>query len=201
MKKIGIDAIDFYIPSVGLKIHDLAVARNIEPAKLEKGLGLKAMALMDVNEDAASMAANALDKLITKNKINPTEIGRIYLGTESALDSSKPTISYAVEIVEEILEESYGKNCFKNTDIVDLTFACVGGVDALQNCLDWVRNGKQRKSIVIASDQAKYELSSTGEYTQGSGAVAFLITENPDLIEISDTWGIATKGVGDFFKP
>ena len=56
MKKIGIDAIDFYIPSVGLKIHDLAVARNIEPAKLEKGLGLKAMALMDVNEDAASMA-------------------------------------------------------------------------------------------------------------------------------------------------
>ena len=99
MKKIGIDAIDFYIPSVGLKIHDLAVARNIEPAKLEKGLGLKAMALMDVNEDAASMAANALDKLITKNKINPTEIGRIYLGTESALDAAKPTATYAVGMV------------------------------------------------------------------------------------------------------
>jgi hydroxymethylglutaryl-CoA synthase len=54
---------------------------------------------------------------------------------------------------------------------------------------------------VIASDQAKYELGSTGEYTQGSGAVAFLITEDPDLLEISDTWGVATKGVGDFFKP
>mgnify|MGYP003327979104 CR=1 FL=1 len=58
MIKIGIDAIDYYVPSLGLKIHDLAIARNIEPAKLEKGLGLKAMALMDVNEDAASMAAN-----------------------------------------------------------------------------------------------------------------------------------------------
>ena len=54
---------------------------------------------------------------------------------------------------------------------------------------------------MIASDQAKYELGSTGEYTQGSGAVAFLITEEPDLLEILDTWGIATKGVGDFFKP
>ena len=35
MIKIGIDAIDFYVPSLGLKIHDLAIARNIEPAKLD----------------------------------------------------------------------------------------------------------------------------------------------------------------------
>ena len=47
---------------------------------------------MDVNEDAASMKhPNALDKLIAKNKIDPTKIGRIYLGTESALDAAKPT--------------------------------------------------------------------------------------------------------------
>jgi len=201
MKKVGIHDASFYLPSIYVDIKDLALKRDIEYEKLTKGLGLNKMSFPDCDEDSASFAANALIKLIDSNQINPNEIGRIYLGTESALDSSKPTISYAVEIVEEILEESYGKNCFKNTDIVDLTFACVGGVDALQNCLDWVRNGKQRKSIVIASDQAKYELSSTGEYTQGSGAVAFLITENPDLIEISDTWGIATKGVGDFFKP
>ena len=201
MKKVGIHAASFYLPSIYVDIKDLAIKRDIEYEKLSKGLGLNKMSFPDCDEDPASFAANALIKLIDSNNINPKEIGRIYLGTESALDSSKPTISYAVEIVEEILEVSHGKNCFKNTDIVDLTFACVGGVDALQNCLDWVRNEKQRKAIVIASDQAKYELGSTGEYTQGSGAVAFLIMEDPDLLEISDTWGVATKGVADFFKP
>ena len=201
MRKVGIHSASFYFPSIYVDIKDLALRRNIEYQKLSKGLGLNKMSFPDCDEDSASFAANALIKLIDSNNINPKEIGRIYLGTESSIDSSKPTISYAVEIVEEILKGSHGKNCFKNTDIVDLTFACVGGVDAQQNCLDWVRNEKQRKAIVIASDQAKYELGSTGEYTQGSGAVAFLITEEPDLLEILDTWGIATKGVGDFFKP
>ena len=201
MKKVGIHAASFYLPSIYVDIKDLAFKRDIEYDKLSKGLGLNKMSFPDCDEDSASFAANALIKLIESNNLDPKEIGRIYLGTESALDSSKPTISYALEIVEEILEKSHGKNCFKNVDIVDLTFACVGGVDALQNCLDWVKGGQKRKAIVIASDLAKYELGSTGEYTQGSGAVAFLISENPDLIEISDIWGIATKGVGDFFKP
>ena len=201
MKKIGIDAIDFYIPSVGLKIHDLAVARNIEPAKLEKGLGLKAMALMDVNEDAASMAANALHKLITKNKINPTEIGRIYLGTESALDAAKPTATYAVGMVEEKLKSKFGERCFKNCDVVDMTFACVGAVDALENCIDWIKCNHNRKAIVIGSDVAKYELGSSGEYTQGAGAVAMYITANPSIIAFEETIGISMEHVGDFFKP
>ena len=50
-----------------------------------------------------------------------------------------------VEILEEVFAKQYGERCFKNCDIVDLTFACAGAVDALQNCCDWVRNGKNRK--------------------------------------------------------
>ena len=96
---IGIDAIDFYIPELVLPINKLAVARDIDPNKLEKGLGLKSMALIDTDEDAASMAANALNKLIQNTKIDPTTIGRIYLGTESAVAGSKPTATYAVGAV------------------------------------------------------------------------------------------------------
>jgi hydroxymethylglutaryl-CoA synthase len=69
--EFGIDAIDYYLPKLVLPIKALAEARDIPPAKLEKGLGLKAMALPDIDEDAASMAANALFNLITKNNINP----------------------------------------------------------------------------------------------------------------------------------
>jgi len=198
---IGIDAIDFYVPPIGLKISDLAIARNIEPAKLEKGLGLKSMALMDVDEDAASMAANALYKLIANNNIDPKSVGRVYLGTESALDAAKPTATYAVGMVEEKLAKQHGIRCFKNCDVVDMTFACVGAVDALENCIDWIKSSSERKAIVIASDVAKYELASTGEYTQGAGAVAMLISSNPSIISFNETFGISMEHVGDFFKP
>jgi hydroxymethylglutaryl-CoA synthase len=201
MKKVGIDAISFYIPSIYVGIEELATKRNIEYAKLNKGLGLNKMAFPDCNEDAASFAANALLELITKNNIDPRTIGRIYMGTESALDSSKPTCTYAIEPVELELSTLFGSRCFKNCDVLDMTFACIGAVDALHNSVDWVANGENRKAVVIASDVAKYDLESTGEYTQGAGAVAVLITENPDIISITNTIGVATKSVGDFFKP
>ena len=78
MKKTGIDAISFYVPSLYVDLKELAQARNIAFAKLNKGLGLKQMTLADVNEDAASFAANSLLELIYANKIDPRTIGRIY---------------------------------------------------------------------------------------------------------------------------
>ena len=86
-------------------------------------------------------------------------------------------------------------------DVVDLTFACVGGVDALQNTLDWVSNDATRVGIVVCSDFAKYELNSSGEYTQGAGAIAMLVKHNPRLIALGEHFGVATLGVHDFFKP
>ena len=201
MRKIGIDAISFYVPSLYVDLKKLATERNIEFAKLNKGLGLNKMAFPDVNEDAASFAANALLELIFTNEIDPHTIGRIYLGTESALDAAKPTSTYAIEAVENQLSNRFGPRCFKNCDVLDMTFACVGAVDALHNSMDWVNSGEGRKAIVIASDFAKYELNSGGEHTQGAGSVAMLITEKPRIITLSNTWGVATKSEGDFFKP
>jgi len=201
MTKFGVDAASFYVPSLYLEIKDLAEKRGIEPAKLEKGLGLHKMALPDVHEDAATFAAEALLKLIQDYNINPKEISRVYLGTESALDAAKPTATYAVQMVEELLSDEFGERSFKNCDVVDMTFACVGAVDALHNSLDFVRANPTKKAIVIASDYAKYELASSGEYTQGGGAVALLVSANPRLIEIDNNWGVATESVFDFFKP
>lgn len=197
----GIEAASYYVPSLYLEIKDLAEKRGIEPAKLEKGLGLHKMGLSDVHEDAATFAAETLLRLIKDYSIAPKEIARVYLGTESAVDAAKPTASYAVQMVEKVLEEEYGERSFKNCDVLDMTFACVGGVDALHNALDFVRVNPDKKAVVIASDYAKYELASSGEYTQGGGAVALLVSSNPDLLEIENNWGVASESVFDFFKP
>lgn len=199
--KVGIDDMSYYIPSLYLPIRALAEARDLEYAKLNKGLGLTAMSVADVGEDAATMAANAVLDLIEKNDLDPRSIGRIYMGTESALDGSKPMASYVLDMLTSHFEEAYGPDCFLHCDVVDLTFACIGAVDAMQNTIDWVRANPSRIGIVVGSDNAKYELGSGGEYTQGAGATAVLIRSNPRLLVIRETWGVATRAVHDFFKP
>lgn len=198
---VGIDDMTLYIPRLFLPIETLAQERHIEYAKLNKGLGLTQMAIPDTYEDAATMAANAVAQLIEQNDLDPRQIGRMYLGTESALDGAKPTATYVLEMLRRKYRDQFGPDCFLHCDVVDLTFACIGGVDALQNTLDWVRGDQGRMGIVVTSDFAKYELASTGEYTQGAGAVAMLIKHQPRFLEMDPHWGVATLGVHDFFKP
>lgn len=195
--KIGIDAIAFDVAKIHLPIQTLAKARNIDPEKLEKGLGLIKMTLPDVHQDTVVFGANAVTKLCIENKINLSDIARIYVGTESAIDNSKPISSFLVSL----LEDKFGENTLSECDVVDFTFACIGGVDALQNCIDFVKLNPRKKAIVVTTDFAKYDLNSTGEYTQGAGALALLVAENPRIIAFENYWATSTKGVFDFFKP
>lgn len=195
--KTGIDAIAFDIAKIHLPIKTLANARNIEPEKLEKGLGLIKMTLPDTYQDAVVFGANALTKLIQENAIDLSEIARIYVGTESGIDSSKPIASFLLSV----MEEKFGADLLTECDAVDFTFACIGGVDALHNCLDFIRLNPEKKAIVVTTDIAKYDLNSTGEYTQGAGALAMLVTSNPKIIAFENNWATSSKGVFDFFKP
>ena len=158
----GIDALAFDVAPLHLPIASLAAQRNIEAEKLEKGLGLLKMTLPDVHQDTVVFGANALTKLIVDNQIDLNEIARIYVGTESAIDSSKPISSFLIAL----MEQKFGEGILAECDVVDFTFACIGGVDALQNCLDFVRLNPTKKAIVVTTDFAKYDLNSTGEYTQ-----------------------------------
>ena len=198
---VGIDDMAFYAPKLYLDLGALAEKRSIQVEKLTQGLGLHKMAICDVHEDAATMAAEAVAELIERNRLDPRRIGRIYLGTESALDMAKPTITYALEMLQQRFAGQYGPDCFRHCDVVDMTFACIGATDALHNTLDWVASDRENIGIVVASDIAKYELSSSGEYTQGAGAVAMLVRWNPRLLVVRRLFGVATESVHDFYKP
>lgn len=195
--KVGIDAISFDVSKIHLPIKSLADKRNIEAEKLEKGLGLLKMTIPDLHQDAVVFGANALTKLIIDNKINLSEIDRIYVGSESGVDNSKPIASYLLALIE----QKFGENSLEHCDVVDLTFACIAGVDAMQNCIDFIRLNPTKKAIVVTTDFAKYDLNSTGEYTQGAGALAMLLCANPKIIALDSDFATSTKGVFDFFKP
>lgn len=198
---IGIDDMALYVPKLYLDIRTLAEKRDLPYEKLAHGLGLHKMAICDVHEDAATMAAEAIIELLERNNIDPRTIGRVYMGTESALDGAKPTATYAVEMAGKKLAEKWGDNCFRNCDVLDMTFACIAATDALLGTIDWVASNPKNIGIVIASDIAKYELGSTGEYTQGAGAIAMLVKASPRLLGFRRAVGVAMESVHDFYKP
>ena len=201
---VGIDDIAIHFPRLYMDIKDFANLRGADYGKLNKGLGLEAMAIPDVHEDTATMGAMAVMQLIDRNGLDPRDIGRMYLGTESALDGAKPTATYILDMLTQRYSERFGDDCFQTCDVVDMTFACIGAVDAMHTTLDWVARSTEhdeRLGVVIFSDNAKYALESSGEYTQGAGGGALLIRTNPRLMVIPDCIGVSTTPVHDFFKP
>ena len=197
---VGIDDLAIYVPKLYVDYTDFARARGIEPQKLEYGIGIRKMALVDANQDPACMAANACLRLIQKNDLQPDDIGRIYIATESGLDESKAMNSFVIGMLEQV----YGEGSFEHAGGIECKFACVSGSYALYDNANWIRAGENdgKSAIVIVSDIAKYDIGSTGEYTQGAGAVAMLIKENPRLLTFDrKVASTIIKNEYDFYRP
>ncbi|MFY9795721.1 MAG: hydroxymethylglutaryl-CoA synthase [Candidatus Nitrosopolaris sp.] len=197
---VGIDDLAIYVPKLYIDYRDFAEARGIDPHKLEYGIGVKKMALVDSNQDPACMAANACLKLMQKNHLHPEDIGRMYVATETGIDESKAMNSFVIGMLEQV----YGESSFEHAGGIECKFACVSGSYALYDNTNWIRadenNGKA--AIVIVSDIAKYDIGSAGEYTQGAGAVAMLLKENPRLLAFDQkVTSTIIKNEYDFYRP
>ena len=100
---VGIDDLAIYVPKLYVDCKEFAEARGIDPHKLEYGIGVRKMAIVDVNQDPACMAANACLTLMERNGLQPQDIGRMYVATESGLDESKAMKSVATEALAELM--------------------------------------------------------------------------------------------------
>jgi hydroxymethylglutaryl-CoA synthase len=197
---VGIDDLAIYVPKLYIDYKDFAEARGIDPQKLEYGIGIKKMALADANQDPACMAANACMRLMKKNDLNPQDIGRIYVATESGLDESKAMNSFVIGMLEQV----YGEGKLEHAGGIECKFACVSGSYALYDNTNWIRAGESsgKAAIVIVSDIAKYDIGSAGEYTQGAGAIALLIKDDPRLLSFDEkVTSTIIKNEYDFYRP
>jgi hydroxymethylglutaryl-CoA synthase len=196
----GIDDIAIYIPRLYIDATDFAKARGLDPVKLQKGLGVSQMAIVDANQDPACLAANACLKIMQKNKLSPEDIGRLYVSTESAFDESKAMNSYVIGMLEQV----YGQGAFEHCGGIETKFACVSGSYALYDNANWIRADEAdgKSALVVVSDIAKYDMGSSGEMTQGAGAVVMLLNDNPRLMEFDPkVTSTSIKDEYDFYRP
>lgn len=187
----GIEAIGVAVPSQYLDMADLARARDVDPAKFLGGLGVHQMAVAAPNDDTVALAARAARMAL--EGIDRSDIGLCVVGTETAVDHSKPVASFLQGLL------GLPSSC----RIFETKHACYGGTAGLMIALDWIRAGSSRgrKALVICSDIARYGLRTPGEPTQGAGAVALVVSADPALVAIHPEVGTHSRDVMDFWRP
>jgi len=88
-----------------------------------------------------------------------------------------------------------------NSVCQDVYNACAGGTLALLNAIALVEKDIIKKALVISVDISSYQLGSPSEATQGSGAIALVISKNPRVATFSEKFGKVSGNVDDFFRP
>lgn len=187
----GIDHIAVYVPNQYVCLKDLVEVRKADPKKYIAALGVAEMAIASPSEDTAVLAANAGLRVLRESGVSPQDIGFLVVGTESAIDKSKPVAT----LVHDMLGVS------KSCRVYDIVHACIGATYGVLSAIDWLRaNPANQYALVIASDIARYGLNSQGEPTQGAGAVAMLVSRDPRLLALEEI-GSFSANVYDFWKP
>lgn len=190
--QLGIDDLAFATADRYLDLADLAPVHGVEPAKYTVGLGQDRMSVAAPDEDVVTLAASAALPLVEHlSDEDRASIRTVLLATESGIDQSKSAGVY----VHRLLGLSPAAR------VVELKQACYAGTSALQMALALVARNPEQKVLVICSDVARYDVGSSGEPTQGCGAVAMLITADPRLVAIEPVSGLHTSDVMDFWRP
>ncbi|MCD8881302.1 hydroxymethylglutaryl-CoA synthase [Mammaliicoccus sciuri] len=186
---IGIDKLDFYIPSFYVSMDDLANARGVDPNKFKIGIGQNKMAVNPVSQDIISMGVNAAQDILSEQ--DKKDIDMVIVATESGIDHSKAA---SIEIHNQLNIQPFAR-------CIEMKEACYSATAAIQLAKDFLSNNPSKKVLVIASDIARYGLNSGGEPTQGAGAVALLLSHNPRILELNDDSVAYTNNVYDFWRP
>lgn len=186
---IGIDKIGFATSQYVLNMDDLAQARGVEPEKFSIGLMLDALSITPISEDIVTLAATAANKILSDE--DKEKIDMVIVATETGIDQSKAASVYVHQLL--------GIQPFARS--FEMKEACYAATAGLNYAKLHVTSHPGSRVLVIASDIAKYGIDSAGESTQGAGAVAMLITENPRILILNDDNVAQTRDIMDFWRP
>ncbi|KAL8158884.1 hypothetical protein V2J09_000421 [Rumex salicifolius] len=193
-QNVGILAMEIYFPPTCVQQEALEVHDGASKGKYTIGLGQDCMAFCTDVEDIISMSLTAVTSLLEKYEVNPKQIGRLEVGSETVLDKSKSIKTFLMQIFEEC----------GNTDIegVDSSNACYGGTAALFNCVNWIESNSWdgRYGLVVCTDSAVYA-EGPARPTGGAAAVAMLIGPDAAIAFESRLRGSHMAHAYDFYKP
>lgn len=192
-QRAGISALGVHLPSLALPVSELARIRGVAAEKYTVGLGCSQMALCAPGQSVVELASEAARRALASWGGDRSQIGLIAVGTESAVDMSRPLSAWVAENV----------GLAGSIRSYEVKHACYGGTLALRQATEWIRSGaaRGRAALVVAADVALYQPSDPGEPTQGAGAVAMIVDDRALIAEVALDSYAYSEPAFDFWRP
>ncbi|NLU03807.1 MAG: hydroxymethylglutaryl-CoA synthase [Methanothermobacter sp.] len=185
----GIVGYGVYIPSYRIKVEEIARVWGDDPQAISRGLVVEEKSVPGPDEDTATISVEAARNALRRSQIDPSEIGAVYVGSESHPYAVKPTATIVAEAVEATPEMT----------AADLEFACKAGTAGIQACMGLVDSGIIRYGLAVGADTAQGAPGDALEYTASAGGAAYVIGGKNCLADIKETYSFTTD-TPDFYR-
>ncbi len=201
-KPIGLSGLAAYVPPYRVWLEDWCDWTDSQWPKIREVVG-RSFRVRGPDQSVYTMAATAVIRLIDQYDVDPTRIKFLGLGTESSTDNSAGAV-IVKGMVDHALRERGKPPIARSCEVPEFKHACLGGVYAMKGAIRHLAlDGAGSQAIVVCADIAEYARGSSGEPTQGAGAVAMLLEQDPDLaiVDLQGSGSSSDYRVMDFRKP
>jgi hydroxymethylglutaryl-CoA synthase len=202
IKQIGVSGLAAYIPPYRVWLEDWCDWTDNQWPKIREVVG-RSFRVRGPDQSVYTMAATAVMRLIEQYDVDPANIKFLGLGTESSTDNSAGAIIIKGMVDRALLAR--GKPPIaRSCEVPEFKHACLGGVYGMKGAIRHLAlDGAGGQAIVVCADVAEYARGSSGEPTQGAGAVAMLLEENPTLavVDLPASGSASDYRMMDFRKP
>jgi hydroxymethylglutaryl-CoA synthase len=201
-KLIGISGLAAYVPPYRVWLEDWCEWSGNQWPKTREVVG-RSFRVRGPNHSVYTMAANAVIRLIDQYDVDPARVKFLGLGTESSTDNSAGAIIIK-GMIDEALRGRGKAPISRSCEVPEFKHACLGGVYGMKGAIRHLAlDGAGGQAIVVCSDIAEYARGTSGEPTQGAGAVAMLLEEDPKLavVDLVGSGSASDYRIMDFRKP
>jgi hydroxymethylglutaryl-CoA synthase len=201
-EQVGISGFAVYVPPYRVDLEAWCGWTDSPWEKTEAVVG-RSFRMRGPAQSVYTIAATAVIRLMDRYNIDPATVGFLGLGTESSTDNSAGAV-IVKGMLDEALRERGEPPLNRHCEVPEVKHACLGGVYAFKHALRYLALEREpRCAIVVSADIAEYARGSSGEPTQGAGAVAMLLERKPTLLEVDlhNIGSASSYRAVDFRKP
>ena len=188
----GICAMSYYAPGLCASARDVELFHG-SPGRYTVGRGQDRITMVADDEDTVSMAMSSLTRMMRRRELGVAEIGRLEVGTESAVDRGKSTKSFLMALFEARDHHS--------VEGVDTFNACYGGTNAFFSTANWIEGSAWTGAygVVVCSDPAVHPDPATLSGV-GASSVSALVSPRAALV-VRGQRATFIKHAWDFYRP
>lgn len=185
----GIVGYGAYIPRNRIKVEEIAKVWGADAPSYKRGLMLEEKSVPSPDQDTITMSVEASKYALKRAGIDPSEIGAVYVGSESH--------PYAVKPSGTVLAEAIGTTPEVHT--ADFEFACKAGTEGMYVALGLVRAGEIKYGLAVGADTSQGAPGDALEYSAAAGAAAFVFGKEKVVAKALETYSYMTD-TPDFWR-